>query len=204
MRSQHRPEHVRRRLDIRDPVAHRLVDRVLQRPRARLDTVHRRAKHTHAKHVERLARDVFRAHVHDAFDAEQRTRRRGRHTVLPRARLRHHATLAHARSQQHLAERVVDLVRAGVREVLTLEEQPHRRARRRPTRLVQRRRSAHVVRQQPLQFREKLRILPSRQVRGRQFVDRLDERLGDVPSAECAEIPARIRVPPSEHRARHH
>jgi hypothetical protein len=52
---------------------------------------------------------------------------RGRgHAVLPRPGLGDDAALAHAAREQHLPDRVVDLVRAGVVEVLALE--PHRRA----------------------------------------------------------------------------
>jgi hypothetical protein len=46
--------------------------------------------------------------------------------MLARARLRDDAALAHADRQQRLAERVVDLVGARVRQVLALE--PHREA----------------------------------------------------------------------------
>ena len=41
--------------------------------------------------------------------------------MLPRAGLRDDALLAHAPRQQPLAQRVVDLVRAGVQQVFALE-----------------------------------------------------------------------------------
>jgi hypothetical protein len=41
--------------------------------------------------------------------------------VLARARLRHDAPLAHALRQERLPQRVVDLVRAGVRQVFALQ-----------------------------------------------------------------------------------
>ena len=56
-----------------------------------------------------------------AFDPEQRARRRRRDAVLPRAGLGDDAGLAHALGEQHLAERVVELVRAGVEQVFALE-----------------------------------------------------------------------------------
>ena len=68
-----------------------------------------------------LAPDVLGAHVHDALEAEQRARRRARHAVLPRAGLGHDAALPHPFREEGLAEGVVDLVRAGVREILALE-----------------------------------------------------------------------------------
>ena len=66
-------------------------------------------------------RDVLRAHVDVARQAEQRAGRRGRDAVLAGAGLGDDARLAHALREQRLAERVVDLVRAGVVEVFALE-----------------------------------------------------------------------------------
>ena len=91
----------------------------------------RRAEQPHADDVQRLARHVVGAHVDLALQAQQRAGRRRGHAVLARAGLGHDARLAHPRRQQRLAERVVDLVRAGVRQVLALEEDA-RAARRRP------------------------------------------------------------------------
>ena len=47
--------------------------------------------------------------------------RGGGHAVLARAGLRDDAGLAHAARQQDLAEHIVDLVRAGVVELVALE-----------------------------------------------------------------------------------
>ena len=106
----------------RDPVAHRFVDRVLQRAAAGIDALNRRAEQAHAEHVERLPPHVLGAHVDDAFEPEQRAGRGARDAVLPGAGLGDDARLAHAPGEQRLAERVVDLVRAGVREIFALQE----------------------------------------------------------------------------------
>jgi hypothetical protein len=45
----------------------------------------RRAEQLHAEHVDRLALDVDRAHVHHAFQAQARGDRRGGDAVLARA-----------------------------------------------------------------------------------------------------------------------
>ena len=81
----------------------------------------RRAEQLHAEDVERLPRDVHLAHVDDAFEAEHRADRRAGDAVLPRAGLGDDARLAHPLGEQPLAERVVDLVRAGMREVFALQ-----------------------------------------------------------------------------------
>ena len=61
------------------------------------------------------------AHVDDAFEAQQRAHRGGRHAMLPGAGLGDDAMLAHALDQQRLAQAVVDLVRAGVKQIFALE-----------------------------------------------------------------------------------
>ena len=112
---------VERRVDVRHPVAHRLVQRVLQRLRSRFDRHDGRAEQLHPVDVLRLAPHVFGAHVDDAFHAEARGDRRRRDAVLAGAGLGDHAPLAQALREQRLADAVVDLVRAGVVQVLALQ-----------------------------------------------------------------------------------
>ena len=123
-------DHVVGRLHVRDPVADRRGHRLLQRAGAGVDAAHLRAKQSHALHVRLLAAHVLGAHVDDALQPEQRARGCGGHAVLAGAGLGDHARLAHAPREQGLPERVVDLVRARVREVLAF--QPHLAARRAP------------------------------------------------------------------------
>ena len=107
--------------DIGHPVAQGLVHRVLERARAGLDRAHLRAQHLHAEHVRLLPLDVDCAHVDDAVEAEAGAGGRGRDAVLAGAGLGDDALLAHAAGEQDLAEHVVDLVRAGVVELVALE-----------------------------------------------------------------------------------
>ena len=79
------------------------------------------AQHLHAEDVRLLPLDVHRAHVDDALEAEAGADRRGGDAVLAGARLGDDARLAHAPGEQDLAEHVVDLVRAGVVQLLALE-----------------------------------------------------------------------------------
>ena len=123
MRSDRRPEDVVGRRDVRDPVAHRLVDGVLQRGRSRRHLADLGAERAHPQHVRRLAADVLGAHVHDAFEVEQRAGGRRRDAVLAGPGLGDDPCLAEAAGQERLAEGVVDLVGAGVVEVLALEVQ---------------------------------------------------------------------------------
>ena len=107
--------------DVGDPVADRGADRLLQRPGAGLDRRHLGAEQAHALDVGRLAAHVLGAHVDDALEPEQRAGGGRRDPVLPGAGLGDHPRLAHPLGEQRLADRVVDLVGAGVGEVLALQ-----------------------------------------------------------------------------------
>ena len=122
VRARDRAEDVVGGLDVRDPVAHGLVDRVLQGARARRDGDHLGAEQAHAGDVERLALGVDLAHVDRAVEAEEGRRGGGGDAVLARAGLGDDARLADALREQRLAEHVVDLVRAGVVEVFALQD----------------------------------------------------------------------------------
>src|SRR5206468_378634 len=194
-------QEVIRRPHVGDPVAQGFVDRVLQGAAAGLDRDHARAEQAHAKDVERLALDVLGAHVHLALEPEQRRGGGGRHAVLAGARLRDHPPLAHPLGQQGLAEHVIDLVRAGMAEVLALEIDARAAALlAEPLGEVERRRPAGVVPEQvgepALEFSIALRRGP-----GLLELDQWrHERLGDEAAAEAPEVPARVRKRP-RHRA---
>ena len=122
MRTGDGADDVERVVDVGDPVAHRFVDRVLQRLRARRHRHDFGAEQLHAIDVDLLPLDVDRAHVDDALEAEARADRCGGDAVLARAGLGDDASLAHAPRDERLADRVVDLVRAGVIEIFALEQ----------------------------------------------------------------------------------
>jgi hypothetical protein len=122
MRPEHRAEQVIAVVYVRHPVAHRLVDGILQRARAGVHAPDRRPEQLHPEDVQRLPLHVVGAHVDVAGQTEQRTRGGARHAVLPRPGLGDDTALAHPAGQQRLANGVVDLVRAGMGEILPLEE----------------------------------------------------------------------------------
>ena len=124
MRAGDGADDVERVAHVRHPVAHRLVERVLERRRAAGHRHDRRAEQLHAVDVDLLALDVGRAHVDDAFQAQPRGDRRAGDAMLAGAGLGDDARLAHAPGEQRLADGVVDLVRAGVVQVLALEQDP--------------------------------------------------------------------------------
>src|SRR3569623_694934 len=121
MRAGGRAEDVKSRLDVGHPVAHRLVQRILQRLRTGRYRHHGRAEQFHAEDVGRLAGNVLGTHVDHTFHAEARCNGSRSDAVLASAGFGDHALLAHAARQQRLADGVVDLVRASVIEILALE-----------------------------------------------------------------------------------
>ena len=139
MRPGHGAQEVMRVIDVRDPIAHRLVDRILQRPATGSDRHDGGAEQFHAGHVQGLPLGVFLAHVDNTLKAEQCGGRCGGDAVLAGTGFRDNASLAHALGQQRLSEHVVDLVRSGVVEILALEEDA------RPVRVLR----------QPLRFGER-------------------------------------------------
>ena len=82
------------------------------------------AEHPHPGDVERLALGVDLAHVDAALEPEQRRGGGRGDAVLAGAGLGDDPGLAHPLGEQGLGEHVVDLVRAGVVEVLALEDDP--------------------------------------------------------------------------------
>ena len=114
-------DQVVRRLDVRDPVADRLAHRLLEGSRAELDGTKLGAEQPHPLDVGTLPADVLRTHVDDAGQPEAGADGRGGDAVLPGSGLGDHPRLAEPPREEHLAERVVDLVRAGVAEILALE-----------------------------------------------------------------------------------
>ncbi len=122
MRPAHGAEHVVGVGHGLDPVPQASVDRVLERPRPILDLDHRRPELLHPENVGALARNVFGTHVNHALEAEAGRHRGRRDSVLAGPRLGDHALLSHAPDEEALPHDVVQLVGAGVIQVLPLHQ----------------------------------------------------------------------------------
>ena len=102
--------------------------------------------------------------------------------------------LAHVPGEQRLAEHVVDLVRAGVVEVLALEQHPRAAGvLGEAARLGHRAGPPGVRREQAGQLGLERVVVAGLLVRRRELVERGDQRLGDEPAAVGAEVPGRVR-----------
>jgi len=165
----------------RGPLAHALRHRVLEGAGPGLDTADLRPHEPHAVNVERLALHVLHAHVHDALEPHEGRRCRCCDTVLPRSGLGDEAGLAHLLREQRLPEDVVDLMGAGVVEVLPLEvDLRASEVLGHPLRVVQAAGAARVVVQEGLELPLELRVVLVAVVGLLQLYDRVHQRLGDV------------------------
>ncbi len=194
VRTHHRPQAVVRVTDGGDPVAHRLVDGVLQRPAAAVHGLDLGTEDLHPEDVERLALDVDRPHVDLAAHPEEGGSRGRGHAVLPGAGLGDQAGLAHPLGQEGLPDDVVDLVRAGVVEVLALQQQPQPEPGAEVVALGEDRRPAGVVAQDLVELGTERGIGPRLPERRFQLLARRDQRLGDEAPAELAEPALRARL----------
>ena len=181
------------RLDGAHPVAHRLVDRVAERARAALDGADLGPHEPHVADVRRLAADVLGSHVDDAVEAEPGTGGGGGHAVLAGAGFGDDPPLAHPDREQALAERVVDLVGAGVAEVLALEaDLAPPASSREPLGEEQRGGAADEGGEQAVEFGRERRVGHGLGIGALQLVERGGERLRHVAAAESAEPPVGV------------
>ena len=170
------------------PVADRLVGRVLQGHIARGDRNHLRTQHPHLLYVGMLALDIGLAHVNDAFHVHQGADRGGSDTMLSGTSLRNDPSLAHAPSDQDLADRVVDLMSAGVVQVLTLEIDFAAILLAQSTGEIERRRPTYIVAKQLLVFPLECLALHHFQVGFPQLLDTLVEDLRNIGTTKLTVI----------------
>ena len=185
------------------PVAERLVHGFLQRAGAGHDRHDLRTEQLHPRDVGRLPMCVLLAHVHDARESKQRARRGGGDAVLTGSRLRDDPLLAQPFRDQRLAERVVDLVGARVRQVLALQPDLVAELRGQPARMRDRRGTPDEVTEQVAELRAEPGIVPELRPCGGELVQGRDQDLGHEPSPVGAEPAAVVgdRNRPLCHRA---
>src|SRR3990170_3933975 len=193
MRPRHRADAIERVVHIGDPIAQRLVHRVLQRLGTRFDGANLGAEDLHPQHVRLLPLDVHGSHVDDAGQAELRAQSCGGDAVHAGAGLGDDARLAHAPREHDLAEHIVDLVRAGVIELLALEIDFRTAAvLSEPLGKIERRRPADVGCEMAVHLGLERGIGPSLGVSPLQIEYERHQRLGDETAAIEPEMPALI------------
>src|SRR5437762_2936054 len=110
MSAQHTAQQVMSVADIGDPVAHCLVDGVLQSTGTGVDAAHLCSEEPHAEDIQLLAAHIFQAHIDHAFESKERADGGAGYAMLACAGLRNNALLAHTLRQQGLPQAVVDFV----------------------------------------------------------------------------------------------
>ena len=132
--------------------------------------------------------DVGGAHEDDAGQIEFGAHGGGGDAVLAGAGLGDDAGLAHALGQQDLAERVVDLVRAGVVELFALQiDLGAAELLGQALREIERRRAAGIVGAQIRHLGDEGRIVLGGEIGGLEVADQRHQGFGDVAAAENAE-----------------
>ena len=106
--------------------------------------------------------------------------------MLPGAGLGDYPALPHSLGEERLAERAVDLVRAGVVQVLALQVHVAADLGGEPGRGTERRRPADILLEQSVEFARESCVANGFVECRFELVERGDQRLGDVPSAERA------------------
>lgn len=184
-------------VDIRHPVAQRLVHGVLQRAVAGGHRLHLGAEEFHAEDVRRLALDVGGAHVDHAGKPEAGGDGCGSHAVLTGAGLGDDAGLAHALGEQDLADAIVDLVRAGVVQLLALEiDLGAAEFGRQALGEIERARPTDVMGAELLELRLEARIVLGLVPFVLEIEDQRHQGLGDETAAENAEAAVLVRSGP--------
>jgi hypothetical protein len=141
-----------------------------------------------------LPRDVDLAHVDDALETEQGADGRRRHAMLPGTGLGDDPLLAHPFGKETLTECIVDLVCAGVRQILTLEVDPGAAAQfGQVPREIQRRRPADVIARETIDHVLELGVAASFVIGGFQLVERRHQRFRRILAAELPKSATRVR-----------
>src|SRR5580704_3021831 len=174
------------------PVPDRLVGRVLERCRTAVHGHDLGPEQTHLVNVQRLPAHVLATHVDDALEPQGGTRRRRRDSMLTRPGLGDDPALAHAQREQHLADGVVQLVRAGVEQVLPL--QPDLRTGAgiaEPASVGHRSRTARELCEPALEVRREVRIGECAGHLGLELLERRDEGFRHIGTPIAVEAAAR-------------
>src|SRR5690606_902194 len=135
------------------------------------------------------------AHVDHALQAEARGDGGAGHAMLAGAGFGDDPGLAHAAGEQRLADGVVDLVRAGVVQVLALEQDPGAaHVARQAAGLVDGARAPDVVGQVGLERGDEVRVGARGVVGRRQLLQRAGQGLGHEAAAMAPEVAAGVGI----------
>src|SRR6267143_4560900 len=111
VRAQHGAQYIMCGAHVRDPIAHRFVDRFFERGLAGGDWNNFRAEKFHTRDVQRLPFHIDLAHINHAFATEPGGDRGTGNAVLTGSGFSDDTALSHSLREQDLSERVIAFVR---------------------------------------------------------------------------------------------
>jgi hypothetical protein len=185
---------VERIADVGHPVAHRFVERVLERLRTAGHRHDGRAEQPHAIHVDLLALDVGRAHVHDALQPRRAATVADATPCWP-APVSAMIRCLPMRRASSAWPMVLLILCAPVWFRSSRLRQDARAAdffRRQARSFVDRARAADVMLEVVFEFCDEGRVDARRVVSGGELLQRADQGFGHEPPAEAAEVAGRI------------
>ena len=186
MRAGRRAKEVMGGLKASRPVAQCFINSVLETGAAVRHGHHGRAHQLHSENVQLLPLDVPRTHVDDRLEPHQRADHRGRHAMLPGARLGNQPGLAHTLGEQTLGEHLVRLVCAAVEQVFALQIDVAWQV----AAARERRWAAGIVAKQAAQFRREAAVIGRIQERGFELLQGGNQNLRRVAPSEPSKAAA--------------
>ena len=187
MRACGRADAVKGFVDIGHPIAQGFVHRVFQGARAGRDRNDFRAEQFHAEDVRLLTLDIRLAHENDAFQAKARTHGGRRNAVLSCACFGDDAGLAHAHGKQNLTETIIDLVRAGMVQLVAFEiDLGFTIMLGDPLSKIKRAWTADIMRPEIIHLRFEGRVFLGRFIFSFKIEDQRHQRLSDIAPAKIA------------------
>ncbi len=181
------------RAHIGDPIAHGLVDCFLQRRLTRGNRNNLGAQKLHPRDIQRLTLHIHDSHVDDTFESEPCRHCSGRDPVLSGTGLGDDPPLSHSPAKNRLADGVVNLVRAGMQQILAFQINPGP-----PKPLtkalckIQRGRTSAIVGQQGRKLLSEFRIEAGLLVFALQFIESADQGFRNKSSAVWTEMAMRV------------
>ena len=175
------------------------IHRLLQGFQPMRDRHHLRAENLHPGHVGGLLGNIHLAHMNLAFQPEVGGRRGQRHAVLSRAGFGDQLLLSHVFGEKPFPHAVVELVRAGMVEVLPFEinlagSVPHPAGK--PLAVVNRGRTPLKFPPDAAKFRNKLGGMTDGLIRSGNFLKSGFQLLAEITAAVLAETAVFIRKSP--------
>ena len=189
MRPGHGADNIERIVHVAYPVPHGFIHGILESLRTGSDFFNHGSQQFHPEYVHGLAPYIFGAHIDDTLEAKPGGNRGSGHAVLACAGFSNDAGFPHPLRQQGLAHRVIDLMGAGMIQVLALQvDLGAGQLAAPPVRVIQGRRPAHESFKVTVELCQEVLILNVLLIGAGQLVQGFNQGLSDKPAPVHAEM----------------